>query len=206
MADGLQTSEAVDQIAAALAKVLPKLTDVKAAQTANMGTYSIKYANLADAYKAVRSKLGAEGVMALQSVSGGPGHVSVSTLLLHTSGQWIAFGPFSLSGGGNAQAAGSAVTYARRYSLLAALGLATEDDDGKKASEKPPPLPVKDEHQAPPPAPADWRGKFILECKKAKLLPSEVCRHASDGARDDITDFADIERFALAQALRDLQV
>lgn len=57
---------------------------------------------------------------------------------------------------------------------------------------------------APPAAPEDWRGKFLLACQDAKVPPSEVCLRASDGSRDDITDFADVERFALAAALKAL--
>ena len=65
---------------------------------------------------------------------------------------------------------------------------------------------VPDDHQAPPPPPEDWRGKFLLACQEAKVLPAEVCMRASDGARDDIMDFADVERFALGQALRSLSI
>lgn len=45
------------------------------------------------------------------------------------------FGPLVLPYGNSPQAAGSAITYARRYALVAALGLATEDDDGAAATQ-----------------------------------------------------------------------
>jgi hypothetical protein len=45
--------------------------------------------------------------------------------------------PLRLPAGKTAQATGSALSYGKRYSLMAALGLATEDDDGAAASPRP---------------------------------------------------------------------
>ncbi|EAE2768887.1 TPA: ERF family protein, partial [Listeria monocytogenes] len=62
--------------------------------------------------------------------------VGVKTILMHASGEFVEFDPFMLPLDKNtAQGAGSALTYARRYTLSAAFGIASdEDDDGNSAS------------------------------------------------------------------------
>ena len=64
------------------------------------------------------------------------GHPVMVTTLLHTSGQWIA-GAFPLVAvKPDPQAMGSAITYMRRYSLAAMVGVLTEDDDGEAAMKR----------------------------------------------------------------------
>lgn len=66
------------------------------------------------------------------------GHIGVWTRLIHESGEWIQFSPVYVKTDTFAQKVGSALTYAKRYSLGMALGIATdEDDDGNIASEPP---------------------------------------------------------------------
>ncbi|MQS44273.1 ERF family protein [Companilactobacillus mishanensis] len=67
--------------------------------------------------------------------------ISVMTLISHVSGQWVMFGPFNVPAGKkkdgsvDAQTYGSSTTYAKRYALSAALGIASDiDDDGNGAS------------------------------------------------------------------------
>jgi len=95
----------------------------------------------------------------------------VSTTIWHTSGESVTFGPVLLAVAGDARAAGSAVTYARRYSLTAALGIAPDDDDdgaaAKPAKRKPAPKP----DDPPPDEPA---GEVPPE-EAAKLLEN-ACR------------------------------
>ena len=62
----------------------------------------------------------------------------VETIILHSSGEWLSCGKLSVPvSKGDAQGFGSALTYARRYSLSAAFGVAPEDDDGNAAWMKP---------------------------------------------------------------------
>jgi ERF superfamily len=70
----------------------------------------------------------------VQPVETTDGDVSVSTVLVHVSGERFASPALAMRQPDNAQALGSLLTYLRRYSLLAALGLATEDDDDGKAA------------------------------------------------------------------------
>lgn len=63
--------------------------------------------------------------------------ISVMTLISHVSGQYVIYGPFNVPAGSkkDAQAYGSSTTYAKRYALAAALGIASDiDDDGNDAS------------------------------------------------------------------------
>ena len=62
--------------------------------------------------------------------------LSVTTLIYHISGQWIKHGPFDFpNSGSNPQSLGSLSTYARRYSLTSAFGIAADDDDDTRAAE-----------------------------------------------------------------------
>ena len=124
----------------ALVAALSKLDDVPREKTADVGTYSYRYADLGDVLGYVRPILAAEGLVVTQPVSGTAGEVAVGTVLLHRSGESFVSPLLVAKVSGTPQAIGSAITYLRRYSLLATLGLATEDDDGVAAS-KPTPLP-----------------------------------------------------------------
>src|SRR5690606_11704835 len=64
------------------------------------------------------------------------GRIGVSTLLMHTSGEWIEYDPIYMkSEKDTAQGAGSVITYLKRYSLSAIYGITSdEDDDGNNAT------------------------------------------------------------------------
>lgn len=126
---------------AALVAALESLTVVEAGRTANAGTYSYDYADLGDIVKLTRPVLARHGLVALTPIHDHGSGLACTVLLLHSSGDRLELGPFPFPHGRDAQATGSAVTYHRRYSLLAALGMATgEDDDGAAAVPAPPPV------------------------------------------------------------------
>lgn len=103
------------------------------------GSYSYQYADLPDVLGVVRPILNANGLAVAQVLGGDAEGITVTTRIYHKSGHFEEFGPLTLPSGGTAQAAGSAVTYARRYGLAAALGIAPdEDDDGVSASHSTP--------------------------------------------------------------------
>jgi len=65
--------------------------------------------------------------------------VTVETLFIHESGETLSAGKLHVPATKqDAQGYGSALTYARRYSLMAACGIAPEDDDGNAATKRPP--------------------------------------------------------------------
>jgi hypothetical protein len=100
--------------------------------------YKSKYTTLDVLIDTAKPLLQKNGLSYLQSSSGDGERISVTTLLMHNSGEWIESDPLVLRADkATAQGAGSAVTYARRYALAAVLGLASdEDDDGNGAEPK----------------------------------------------------------------------
>lgn len=94
-----------------------------------------KYADLAVCVEAVRDALNNNGIALMQPTHDCEGGVKVETLFIHESGQTLSGGHlFVPAAKHDAQGYGSALTYARRYSLLAACGIAPEDDDGNAAT------------------------------------------------------------------------
>lgn len=127
-------SNTIVRVITALATAVAKIEPPKKMKTAKVKTktgddYTYSYASLADVIAAVRGPLADEGLCFVQDATTTVDRVSVTTIVLHSSGEWIRFGPFELPAGGTPQAFGSALSYARRYALTAALGIATEDDD-----------------------------------------------------------------------------
>jgi hypothetical protein len=130
----MQTSEQIDKISPALVKAQGELSH--AIKDATNPHFKTKYADLGAVWDAAKPVLKANKLAALQDVVSADGALGVRTRLLHESGQWIEFDPPMIRlDKPNAQGAGSALTYGRRYSLSAALGVvADEDDDGNAAS------------------------------------------------------------------------
>ena len=124
-------------LAAAFAAAQAEMPDITKGRTANVGQYRYTYADLSDVLGALRPVLARHGLFLTQNVVTRNNTVDVWTTIGHRSGQTFDFGPMSFPTGNTPQTAGSAVTYARRYSLLAAVGLATEDDDGQHAAQAP---------------------------------------------------------------------
>lgn len=117
-----------------LVAALKDLTVVDAGRTANAGSYSYDYADIADVVKLTRPVLAAHGIVALTPVHAHEGGLACTVTLLHVGGGRLDLGPFPFPHGKDAQATGAMVTYHRRYALIAALGMATgEDDDGAAA-------------------------------------------------------------------------
>ncbi len=130
----LETSETVDSLFGALAKAQGMFDQPK--KTHENPFFHSKYADLADIISATRPGLVANELCIVQcAVAGDGGVVVVPTRLAHSSGQWLQFDVTLPTGKGDAQAIGSAITYARRYGWSAVTGVASEeDDDGNSAS------------------------------------------------------------------------
>lgn len=128
-------SDKPETLAAALAAFQRDLPRIGKSNTANTGTYSYKYADLSDVTDAVLPTLGKHGM----SFSSKPtldeqGRFVLAYVLRHESGESDS-GAYPLPSTGSPQQIGSAITYARRYALLAVTGVAPggEDDDGASA-------------------------------------------------------------------------
>lgn len=94
-----------------------------------------KYVALDGCIEAVLDALNANGIALLQPTHDCETGVTVETLFLHESGETLSGGRLHVPASKqDPQGYGSALTYARRYSLMAACGIAPEDDDGNAAS------------------------------------------------------------------------
>ena len=132
----MQTSESIKAVSEALLKAQGDL--VNPINTATNPHFKNKYPQLPEILAEVRPALAKHGLVVIQSVEGDEvGTALVSTRLLHKSGEFIESGTLLLTGHKpDAQGTGSAITYGRRYSLLALLGLAGDDDDDGHAAAK----------------------------------------------------------------------
>jgi len=96
--------------------------------------FKSSYASLAGSLAAVEPALLANGIALMQRTFEDATGVTVETVLVHESGETLECGKLHLPAiKQDAQGYGSALTYARRYSLMTALGIAPEDDDGNAA-------------------------------------------------------------------------
>lgn len=94
-----------------------------------------KYADLGACLEAVNDAFLDNGIAIIQETSEVESGVTVETVLLHESGETIRSGKLHVPAvKQDPQGYGSALTYARRYSLMAVCGIAPEDDDGNAAS------------------------------------------------------------------------
>ena len=110
-----------------------------ALKTATNPHFKSKYADLASCVEAVISALNNNGIGLTQFIHESESGVTVETVFLHESGEVLTSGQLNVPVIKNdAQGYGSALTYARRYSLMAACGIAPEDDDGNAASKAAP--------------------------------------------------------------------
>lgn len=98
-------------------------------QTRGGGQYAYSYADLPAILAAVSPVLAKHGLGVAQSVEIADNGVAVRTRIYHIGGHAEEFGPLVLPAGEDARAVGSAITYARRYSLCAALGISADEDD-----------------------------------------------------------------------------
>lgn len=106
-----------------------------ALKTSTNPHFKSKYAALDACIEAVNDALLDNGIAMYQQTFEDDSGVTVETVFLHESGETIRSGKLHVPASKqDPQGYGSALTYARRYSLMAACGIAPEDDDGNAAS------------------------------------------------------------------------
>jgi hypothetical protein len=132
-----------------------------ALKTSTNPHFRSKYASLDACIEAVLDALNNNGIYLMQLTDEHDGGVKVSTIFLHESGEQLSGGSlFMPATKHDAQGFGSALSYARRYSLMAACGIAPEDDDGNQATKTaPPPAAPKAAPKAPVAVPKQMSGK-----------------------------------------------
>lgn len=129
-------SAEINEIAAALSALQgsikqPKLNKEVTVQKKAGGSYKFKYADLSACAEAAAPALKENGLAVSQIIC----NWTLITLLTHKSGQWIKSElPISLNNGADYQALGSAITYIKRYSYCAILGIVADADDDANAA------------------------------------------------------------------------
>lgn len=216
-----ERSESIGSLAKSLVKALGELQDVVKTQTAKAGSFSYSYATIADVLGMARPILAKHGIALMQTAEVNNGEAVISTTLMHESGEYITHQPTRLPAGQKAQETGSAITYARRYSLMAALGLATEDDDGASAPRRD--IPRARANAKPDKAPAptfrsadqvdglsyDERQALLLtvsELRQTNEYTMDYVKRALDEANVELlSDLSDEDLMKLRKALTDIR-
>lgn len=177
----MEHSETLTDLAAALSKAQ---SEVEGAVKGKVNpAFRSRYADLASVWEACREALTTNGLSVIQS----PGEMiegksmAMTTMLLHSSGQWVRDRLTIPVGKLDAHGYGSATTYARRFALAAFVGVAPEDDDGNAAAKPKPPASNADEPEQPPqgrrdtgpglPDSPDWygcKGERVTSASQAK--------------------------------------
>ena len=133
-----QHSAEIDKLAAALAKAQGSIID--AAHDRTNPHFGRTYASLAACWSACRTPLATNGLAVVQGLATAGRVVVCTSLLTHSSGQWVRVVLELPAKADAAQAIGSAGSYARRYALCALVGIASadtdDDDDAEGATDR----------------------------------------------------------------------
>lgn len=132
----MQQSENINELAAALAKCQGEMTP--AIKDSTNPHFKSKFATLYSIWQACREPLSKNGLSVVQTMGSENDRLYLTTKLMHASGQWISSVTQVISARQDAQGIGSALSYFKRYSLSALLGICTadEDDDAEAAMPK----------------------------------------------------------------------
>jgi len=128
----MKTSEQIGKICAALLKAQKEITfAVKDAVNPHLKS---KYADLPSVIDAIKTALNDADIVFIQTAGEMVNmHLQLTTRLMHSSGEWIEDTMTMPLTKQDPQGYGSALTYARRYSLAAITGLYQDDDDAQNA-------------------------------------------------------------------------
>jgi hypothetical protein len=154
----MEKSETIGKLAEALAKAQGEIKP--AAFDATNPHFKSKYATLGAIVESCKDALSKNGIAVIQGTNSADGRVIVETMLMHVSGEWIKSSLSMKTERDNAQGCGAVITYGRRYSLAAMVGIvADEDTDGevqnkgqggvKNDAKAYKPIPVKQNTTAP---------------------------------------------------------
>lgn len=129
----MATTAEKNSLASAMASAFAEIES--ATKDAKNPHFKSNYATLGAVVEAIKPALIKNSLFFTQETHEATGGVCVETVIRHASGQEIRCGPLFVPANKNdAQGFGSALTYARRYSLMTAFGVPAEDDDGNAAA------------------------------------------------------------------------
>lgn len=184
------TTEPTANIYAALVAVQKKIPKIVKGNTVSFKSVKYKYADLESILSIVRPLLNDAGIFLSQDLTSEGTEVKCRTVLYSVDGSHIESGYVAVpaTGGNNdAQARGSAATYARRYSLCATLGISADDDD--------------DALSACDTAPAARQATSASECPlELKRRADAAARHGISAYKAFFKEIENSERAALANS------
>ena len=151
----MKRSDEINELAGAFAKAQADLPAVPKRGKGQVGQARTTYATLDDVIDTVRGPLSENGLSFTQMLDTAADGPALTTMLLHSSGQWMASStPIDAMDGNRGtnamQAFGSTLTYLKRYALSAMLGVTTDEDDDGSAARKPPQRPTRTPQGSPP--------------------------------------------------------
>ncbi len=127
----IQKSAEINELGIALAKAQGSM--MGAVKDSSNPYFKSTYADLSSVWDACRKPLTDNGLSVIQiPFNDGETRLGITSMLVHSSGQWVSSSLSALIVKTDAQATGSLLTYLRRYSLSALVGVAPEDDDAEK--------------------------------------------------------------------------
>lgn len=133
----MQKSENINELATALATAQGNIKAAK--EDSENPFFKSNYADLSSVWDACRKPLTDNGLSIIQTTNNSEDKVIIETTLLHKSGQWITSTLSLKPKADDPQSIGSTITYGRRYSLSAMVGVCSEEDDDGNAASKPEP-------------------------------------------------------------------
>lgn len=131
----MNKSESIAKLALALSKAQGEMKG--ALKDSSNPFFKSKYADLESCWDSCRSILAKNELSVIQTFDYGEGGDSLTTVLAHSSGEWISGKQRLLFKDATAQGLGAASTYARRFGLAAIVGIVQVDDDGNEVSGRP---------------------------------------------------------------------
>ena len=156
----MKSSETISALAKSLANVQKTIKNPP--KNGVNPHFNSKYVHLSDGLDTIRTALSAEGIAIIQGTELMEGFIFLNTRLVHSGGEWIESTYPVGSPNDRPQALGSAMTYARRYSIFGMVGVAGDDDDDGNAAE-----------QAAKDAPQKGRSKAMPKAATPGFTPEE---------------------------------
>jgi len=178
----MNQSDNINELALALAKAQGEMDNAK--KDCNNPFFKSKYADLTSVWAACREPLTKHGLAVTQTMADQDGKLILITMLLHASGQWIKSCLPIIAQKPDAQALGAAITYMRRFSLSAMVGICPEDDDGNIASGRTVITPVQPTKIS--------KEQFAMLSKKLDLVPQYKAQVKDWLSKQGINDLMDV--------------
>lgn len=170
----MKKSETLTEFSKAFAKTQQEMK--QPLKDANNPFFKSKYVPLENVVEAITESASKNGISFTQFPSSDEaGNVTVGTLVMHSSGEWIEYDPIKMKPVKNdPQSIGSAITYAKRYALSAIFGITSDpDDDGNEVT------------QTKKQAPAKKKDEPVISVEKANYYLKEIASISAEKGKED---------------------